>query len=109
MRKLSGVDASFAERWEVVRRIQNGSPVKRIARTMGRSTKFVRTWRDRKDEVLAEGHVLSKRKGIVGNKPVFSKDESAKLSERLMGTTQRALADKIGCARKTLRKASTKS
>ena len=104
MVKASGVDATFAERWEVVRRIQNGSPVKRIARTMGRSAKFVRTWRDRKDEVLKEGSVHSKRKGAVGRHPKFSQKESDELAAKLMGTSQTALATKVDCTRKTLRK-----
>ena len=82
-----------------------GSPVKRIARSMQRSEKFVRTWRDRKDEVLRQGHVHSRRAGNVGRPPMFSKEESKKLAGKLMGTSQVTLSIDLDCDVRTLRKA----
>ena len=95
MVKRTGVDASYEERWEVIRRIENKESVRSIAKSMGRTEKFVRRWRDRKDEVLKEGSIHSKRKGVVGAKPMFNSVESASLSKKLMNTTQIRLADKV--------------
>lgn len=76
---------------------------------MNRSVKFVKTWRDRKDEVLKQGNVFSKRKGVVGSKPMFDDTEAASLSNKLMGTTQTALANKLGISSPTLRKYTRRS
>ena len=65
MVKRTGVDASYEERWEVIRRIENKESVRSIAKSMGRTEKFVRRWRDRKDEVLKEGSIHSKHKGVM--------------------------------------------
>ena len=104
MVKRAGVNASYEERWEVIRRIENKESVRSIAKNMGRTEKFVRRWRDRKDEVLKEGSIHSKHKGVVGAKPMFNSVESASLSKKLMNTTQIRLADKVGCSTRTLRK-----
>ena len=123
----SGVDASYEERLEVIRRVMNGESISSIARSMNRSRKFVHKWKDRKDEILQNGHVQSNRKGHVGRKPLYSKEEAAKLSKKLnsltsdlmiismsrdmqnrilrvKGTSQIALSLKVGCDVKTLRK-----
>ena len=56
----------------------------------------------RADEVLAEGSVASKRLGVVGRKKAYSTEERIKMAEKLMGTTQIALAKKLGIHRHTL-------
>jgi len=84
-------------------------PKKRIAKKMKRGIEFVRRWCDRADEVLTEGHALSRRKGKVGRKPTFSKEERVQLAKELMGTTQIALARKLGITPKTLRTATRRS
>ena len=110
MTKQRGVDASYQERLEVVFRcVFLKEKKKEIARKMKRNIKFVRRWCDRQDEVLAEGHVNSRRKGNVGRKETFSAEERVKITKQLMGTTQIALAEKLGVCTKTLRKATRKS
>jgi len=83
VKSKGGHDASYEERLQVVMRTMRGSPIKRIARTMNRSPEFVRRWRDRKDEVLREGNLQSKRKEKVGRKMRFSQKESVKLAKQL--------------------------
>ena len=85
MTKDRGVDASHQERLEVIfRLLLLKQKKKQIAREMKRNIKFVRRWCKRKDEVLAEGHVNSKRKGVVGQKPTFSDAERIKVATQLM-------------------------
>ena len=102
----SGKDASYQERLEVVCRfIFLKHAKKKIAREMNRSIRFVRRWTERADDVLLEGSVQSKRKGVVGRRTKFSEKERQKLARQLMGTTQHDLAKKLGICPKTLRKA----
>jgi len=100
-----GKDASFSERMEVVCRfIFLKQSRKLISKEMKRNIKFVRRWVNRADDVLVEGSVQSRRKGNVGRKKTYSEEERNQLAAKLMGTTQIALANKLGICRKTLRK-----
>ena len=66
MIKSSGVDASWLEKMEVVVRVSKGSPVKRIARTMGRTPKFVRLWAKRAPEIIKTVTSLGNVVGMLG-------------------------------------------